>query len=141
MIKLDRLDHLVLTVKDIERTCAFYVQALGMSVITFAGNRKALAFGQQKINLHEVGKEFESKALTPTAGSGDLCFITATPLDQVIEHIRAQGVEIIEGPVTRTGALGKILSVYLRDPDGNLIEIANYQALTSTSVDVMLGAE
>jgi catechol 2,3-dioxygenase-like lactoylglutathione lyase family enzyme len=122
---IDRIDHLVLTVKDIEATCNFYSRVLGMQVVTFGNGRKALQFGNQKINLHQVGKEFEPKALHPTAGSGDLCFITHTPLPEVIEHIRSCSIDIVEGPVKRTGATGPIESVYVRDPDGNLVEIAN----------------
>lgn len=125
-MKIDRLDHLVLTVADIERTCSFYANNLGFEVIRFGQNRVALGFGNQKINLHQVGKEFEPKALRPTAGSGDLCFIAATPLDTVIRELSAAGITIEEGPVDRTGATGKIRSVYLRDPDQNLIEISNY---------------
>ena len=125
-MKIDRLDHLVLTVRDIEATCEFYKRVLGMEVVTFGNNRKALQFGEQKVNLHQAGKEFEPKALRPTPGSADLCLITSTPLKQVIDHVRACGVEIVEGPVMRTGATGPIESVYIRDPDGNLIEIANY---------------
>ncbi len=124
-MNIDRLDHLVRTVRDIGKTCDFYANVLGMEVVTFGGGRKALHFGRQKINLHEAGKEFEPKALRPTPGSADLCLITKTPLDQVIRHVQAHGVAIEEGPVERTGATGKIRSVYLRDPDGNLIEIAN----------------
>lgn len=124
-MKLDSLDHLVLTVKDIDATLAFYAGVLGMEVVTFAGGRKALAFGAQKINLHAHGHEFEPKARHPTPGSADLCFITAVPLDEVVRHLAALGVAVIEGPVRRTGATGPILSVYLRDPDFNLIEIAN----------------
>jgi len=125
-MKIDCLDHLVLTVRDIGVTCDFYSRALGMKVVTFGNNRKALQFGRQKINLHERGKEFDPKAVNPTPGSGDLCFITEIPLLQVKEHIRSCGVEIIEGPVGRTGAVGPIESIYLRDPDGNLIEVSNY---------------
>ena len=126
MINLDRLDHLVLTVKDIEATCAFYSQVLGMQVVTFAEGRRALAFGRQKINLHQVGREFEPKADKPTAGSGDLCFISQTPLSEVVAHLLVSGVEIIEGPVPRAGALGMMESVYFRDPDLNLIEVSVY---------------
>ena len=122
---IDQVDHLVLTVQDIAATCDFYTRVLGMTVITFDNNRKALQFGSQRINLHQVGKEFEPKALRPTAGSGDICFITSVPLDQVIEHVQSQQVEIIVGPVPRVGAAGQLTSIYLRDPDGNLIEIAN----------------
>lgn len=127
---IDRLDHLVLTVSDVEATCAFYARTLGMQATTFGGGRKALTFGTQKINLHQRGKEFEPKADKPTPGSADLCFITSVPLRQAAEHIRSQGVEIIEGPVTRTGAIGPILSIYFRDPDLNLIEISNYESAT-----------
>ena len=124
-MQLDRLDHLVLTVRDIDATCDFYTRVLGMRAVTFAGGRKALAFGRQKINLHQQGREVEPKAEYPTPGSGDLCFITGTPLDQVVAHLQQCGIEIEEGPVQRTGAEGPILSVYLRDPDGNLLEVAN----------------
>jgi catechol 2,3-dioxygenase-like lactoylglutathione lyase family enzyme len=125
-MKIDRLDHLVLTVRDIGVTCDFYSRVLGMKVVTFGNDRKALQFGRQKINLHERGKEFDPKAANPTPGSGDLCFITETPLSQVMGHIRSCGLEIIEGPVRRTGAVGPIESIYIRDPDGNLIEVSNY---------------
>jgi len=123
---IDGIDHLVLTVRDLRATCDFYSRVLGMRVVTFGGDRKALQFGRQKINLHEHGKEFEPKALAPTPGSGDLCFITQTPLPQVVGHLRSCGVQIIEGPVRRTGAVGPIESIYVRDPDGNLIEVSNY---------------
>lgn len=123
---LQSLDHLVLTVRDIEKTCAFYGGILGMEVVTFAGGRTALVFGSQKINLHEHGHEFEPKAFQPTPGSADLCFITATPLAEVVPQLSARGVEILDGPVRRTGAQGSIESIYVRDPDMNLIEISNY---------------
>ena len=125
-MRIDRLDHLVLTVKNIPATCDFYSRALGMEVVTFGDNRKALAFGCQKINLHEAGHEVAPKAHRPTPGSADLCFITSVPLKEVVAHLGRCGVKIIEGPVKRTGARGPIESVYLRDPDGNLIEISNY---------------
>jgi catechol 2,3-dioxygenase-like lactoylglutathione lyase family enzyme len=125
-MKVDRLDHLVLTVKNVDATCAFYSTVMGMRVVTFGSGRKALAFGPQKINLHEQGKEFEPKANQPTPGSADLCFITTVLLTQVIEHLHQQNVEIVEGPVKRTGAVGEIESVYFRDPDLNLIEVSNY---------------
>jgi catechol 2,3-dioxygenase-like lactoylglutathione lyase family enzyme len=121
------LDHLVLTVQNIERTCAFYATVLGMEVMTFGDGRKALAFGSQKINLHERGKEFEPKAGKPTPGSADLCFVTAGPISAVIDHLNSSGVLILEGPVARTGALGPIQSVYFRDPDANLIEVSVYE--------------
>jgi catechol 2,3-dioxygenase-like lactoylglutathione lyase family enzyme len=123
---IDRIDHVVLTVQNIEATCAFYARVLGMRPLTFAGNRKALAFGRQKFNLHEAGREFEPKAARPTPGSIDLCLITSTPLDDVVAHLRRCDVEIIEGPVAKTGATGPIRSVYFRDPDRNLIEVSNY---------------
>jgi catechol 2,3-dioxygenase-like lactoylglutathione lyase family enzyme len=124
-MKLERLDHLVLTVADVEASVAFYERVLGMRAVTFAGGRRALAFGAQKINLHPHGQEFEPKAARPTPGSADLCFLTEVPLDTVRAHLAARGVTVIEGPVRRTGASGPILSVYFRDPDGNLIEVAN----------------
>ena len=124
-MRIDSLDHIVLTVADIPTAVAFYTQALGMDAITFGAGRTALAFGVQKINLHEVGKEFEPKAKQPTPGSADFCFLTMTPLEEVVAHLSDCGVVIEEGPVKRTGAQGAILSVYIRDPDGNLIEIAN----------------
>ncbi|MBB4114358.1 catechol 2,3-dioxygenase-like lactoylglutathione lyase family enzyme [Rhizobium sp. BK226] len=125
MIRIDRLDHLVLTVADIAITCDFYARILGMSVETFAEGRKALKFGWQKINLHQAGREFDPKASHPTAGSGDLCFIAETTLADVITHLQASGVAIEEGPVERTGATGRLRSVYFRDPDGNLLEVSN----------------
>jgi catechol 2,3-dioxygenase-like lactoylglutathione lyase family enzyme len=121
------LDHLVLTVRNIEVTCAFYVGVLGMEVVTFGEGRKALVFGSQKINLHEQGNEFEPKAGQPTPGSADLCFITDSPLSQVVKHLNSLGVPILEGPVVRTGAVGPIQSVYFRDPDANLIEVSVYE--------------
>ncbi len=125
-MKVDRIDHFVLTVHDIKATCDFYSRILGMEVVTFSNDRKALQFGQQKINLHQVGQEFEPKALKPTSGSADFCLITDIPLKQVINYIRLSGYEIADAPVKRTGAIGCIESIYLRDPDGNLIEISNY---------------
>ncbi|MCB1954633.1 MAG: VOC family protein [Rhodocyclaceae bacterium] len=125
MIAVDRLDHLVLTVADIERSCAWYATVLGFSVVRFGEGRTALAFGRQKINLHQSGREFEPKAARPTAGSADLCFIADTPLEAVVEHLAGCGVAIEAGPVARTGATGPIRSVYVRDPDANLIEISN----------------
>ena len=128
---IDRLDHLVLTVKDIETTCAFYTKVLGMREVTFGNGRKALAFGNQKINLHEYGNEIDPKAAFSIPGSADLCIITKVPLSEAIEHIRSCGVNILEGPLARTGATGPIVSIYLRDPDKNLIEIANYTDILS----------
>lgn len=124
-MKISHLDHLVLTVADIENTCNFYQTVLGFEVITFKGDRKALKFGHQKINLHQLGKEFEPKALQPTPGSADLCFISETPISEVVTHLNQLNIQIEEGPVERTGAMHPILSVYIRDPDQNLIEISN----------------
>ncbi len=123
---ISHLDHLVLTVRDIEATIDFYTHVLGMEAFTFANGRHALGFGTQKINLHERGNEFEPRAQHPTPCSADLCFITTTPLAEVMEHLTASGVEIIEGPVERNGAAGLMMSIYFRDPDMNLIEFANY---------------
>ena len=123
-VKLDQLDHLVLTVADIERTIAFYTRILGMEEVTF-GTRKALRFGNQQINLHQRGHEFEPKAAFPTPGSGDLCFLTSVPFEQVTRELEEARVPIELGPVDRTGADGALRSVYLRDPDGNLLEISN----------------
>jgi catechol 2,3-dioxygenase-like lactoylglutathione lyase family enzyme len=124
MIK--RLDHLVLTVKSIQKTIRFYTFVLGMQEETFGSGRRSLRFGNQKINLHEAGHEFEPKAQHPLPGSADLCFITDQPIHSLIEHLRKNNVMVEEGPVKRTGALGPIISVYIRDPDQNLIEISEY---------------
>ena len=124
-MKIDSLDHLVLTVKDIDASASFYSKTLGMDVVTFGGGRKALTFGVQKINLHKYKNEFEPKAEQPTPGSADLCFITSVPLPDLMSHLASCQVEVIEGPVMRTGATGPILSVYFRDPDMNLIEVSN----------------
>ncbi len=124
-MKITSLDHFVLTVKSIEITAGFYNRALGMEVEQFGEGRIALKFGYQKINLHEVGKEFEPKANTPTSGSGDFCLLTDTPIAEVVSHLQGQGVEIEDGPVPRTGATGKLTSVYFRDPDHNLVEVSN----------------
>ena len=125
-MNISQLDHLVLTVQNIDNTCDFYSRVLGMKVVTFGEGRKALHFGQQKINLHEVGKEFEPKAKSPIPGSADLCFITDFPMSDVILHLMRQDIPIEDGPVIRTGAQGPITSVYIRDLDYNLIEISNY---------------
>lgn len=125
-MNLDRLDHLVLTVRDIQATCMFYSTVLGMEVITFSNNRKALKFGQQKLNLHQAEQEFEPKARHPTPGSADLCFITDTPLPEVMKHLKHYDITIEAGIVERTGAVGTIASIYIRDPDGNLLEISQY---------------
>ncbi|MGB3423444.1 MAG: VOC family protein [Castellaniella sp.] len=123
---IDRLDHLVLTVKDVAASCGFYARVLGMEVITFGEGRKALAFGRQKINLHQQGKEIEPKAAVALPGTADLCLITTETPQAVLAHLRACGVPVLDGPVPRTGATGKITSVYFRDPDENLIEVSSY---------------
>ncbi|KAL2077581.1 hypothetical protein ACEWY4_027085 [Coilia grayii] len=125
-VRISHLDHLVLTVGSVSKTIDFYSSVLGMDVVTFKGDRKALGFGQQKINLHQSGKEFEPKAKRPTPGSADLCLITKIPLPAVATHLQACGVAIEEGPVERSGAVGPITSLYFRDPDDNLIEVSNY---------------
>ncbi|MFA7570777.1 MAG: VOC family protein [Sulfurimonadaceae bacterium] len=124
--QIKSLDHLVLTVKDIAKTVEFYTMVLGMQKEIFKQNRVALKFGLQKINLHQLGAEFEPKAYNVKEGSADLCFITQTSVTDFKAHIESLGVKVIEGPVKRTGAVGEINSIYVRDPDGNLIEIANY---------------
>src|SRR5437870_7193286 len=121
---LDRLAPVVLTVRDPAATCDFYRRVLGMEMVTFGQGRLALRFGSQKINLHGTGREFEPKAERPTPGSGDLCFLTDEPLQTWVGRLAENGVPLLKGPVKRTGALGPIESIYLRDPDGNLLEIA-----------------
>lgn len=125
---LERIDHLVLTVADIPRTVDFYQRVLGMRHQVFGEGRSALAFGQQKLNLHQAGREFEPKAAHPLPGAIDLCLVTPWPLERLLAHLAAEGVAVEEGPVRRTGALGPIESVYVRDPDDNLIEIGRYLA-------------
>ena len=123
-MKVDSLDHLVLTVANIERACVFYEAVLGMEHVEAEG-RHALHFGAQKINLHQKDNTFEPKAERPTPGSGDLCFLTATPIPDVLTHLARCDVPVVEGPVSRVGATGKLLSVYVRDHDENLVEISN----------------
>jgi catechol 2,3-dioxygenase-like lactoylglutathione lyase family enzyme len=123
---IDRLDHLVLTVADIDRTCYFYTRVLGMEVVRFGEGRTALKFGQQKINLHPADSIPGLVADKPTPGSGDLCFITTVPLAEVVDHLAQCGVATVAGPGPRAGAVGTIQSVYIRDPDQNLVEISNY---------------
>ncbi|MFD9129401.1 VOC family protein [Kitasatospora sp. NPDC059571] len=125
-MRIQRLDHLVLTVEDIDATIDFYVGLLGMEAVTFGAGRRALAFGESKINLHRAGSEFEPKARRATPGSADLCFIVDPPFGEVLDELKRRGVQLEEGPVQRTGALGPIESVYVRDPDGNLVEISVY---------------
>lgn len=124
-MKITSLDHLVLTVRDMDASIDFYTKVMGMELSSFGNERKALSFGSQKINLHQFTKEFEPKADIPTPGSADLCFLTKTPIIEVISEIQSKNVEILEGPVQRTGATGSILSIYFRDPDQNLIEVSN----------------
>jgi catechol 2,3-dioxygenase-like lactoylglutathione lyase family enzyme len=125
-MNIARLDHLVLTVADIDKSCAFYTRVLGMEVVRFGEGRTALKFGQQKINLHPADNIPSLVADKPTPGSGDLCFITETPIAEVVQHLGRCGVEIIAGPGPRAGAIGTIQSVYFRDPDQNLVEVSNY---------------
>lgn len=131
MLTIDRIDHVVLTARDVDMTAEFYARVLGMTVVSFGDGRRALTFGRQKINLHQAGREFEPKADRPAPGALDVCFITETPIQSVIEHLNRSGVAILDGPVERTGAEGPILSVYFRDPDGNLLEVANRLPVTT----------
>ena len=125
-MRVDRLDHLVLTVASIEATVEFYTRVLSMGVVTFGAGRTALTFGTSKINLHETSNEFEPKALHPTPGSADICLIVDDGIADVIAQLAVAGVPVEAGPVERTGATGPIVSCYLRDPDHNLIELSNY---------------
>ncbi len=127
-VSITGLDHLVLTVTDLDQTAGFYQRVLGMRPVTFGAERRALEFGTSKINLHQAGQEIAPHASRPTPGSADLCLITTTPPGEVLAHLDAQHVPVEDGPVPRAGALGPITSIYLRDPDGNLIEIASYPA-------------
>lgn len=122
---LDAIDHVVLTVRDIPASVAFYTRVLGMREVIFGGDRRALAFGRCKLNLHQAGREFEPKAAHPTRGAADLCLLAHTSIADITRHLAALGVAIEAGPVERTGAQGPLLSVYVRDPDGNLIELSN----------------
>jgi catechol 2,3-dioxygenase-like lactoylglutathione lyase family enzyme len=124
---IERIDHFVLTVSDIDASCDFYERTLGMQREIFGEDRTALKFGLQKINLHPRGREYEPKAKNPVAGSGDFCLITRTPIDEVVKKLETVGVNIELSPSQRTGASGPICSVYFRDPDGNLVEISNYE--------------
>ena len=124
-MRIERLDHLVLTVADVEWTAAFYTDVLGMRAETFGAGRTALHFNTSKINLHQSGKEFEPKAQHPTPGSADLCLIAADPIDDILGQLAEHGIPVEEGSVNRTGATTPLRSGYLRDPDGNLIEISN----------------
>ena len=125
-MKISRIDHIVLTARDVNATVEFYESVMGMEKEISGEGRAALRFGNQKINLHQYRKEFEPKAYVPTPGSQDICFITETNIEEAMIHVKSKGVEIIDGPVARTGAIGPIVSFYFRDPDGNLIEVSNY---------------
>ena len=125
-MRIASIDHIVLTVADLQRTLDFYVRALGMCEVDFANGRKALAFGSQKINLHVKGEEILPNALNANVGTADICLLTDTPLESVLEELEAAGIAVERGMVPRTGALGAINSIYVRDPDGNLIEISRY---------------
>ena len=119
------IDHFVLTCADVDATIDFYTRVLGMTPESFAGGRRALSFGNQKINLHQKGAEFEPKARVATAGSGDFCLLSDVPISEIVAYLATQGIEIIEGPVAKTGAAGALNSIYFRDPDGNLVEVSN----------------
>jgi len=125
-MKIDSIDHVVFTVKDINATCEFYSKVLGMETVTFGEGRKALAFGSQKINLQQLGRESTLIAEKPTPGSADICFVTSMPISEIIAHLNSCGVRLVGGPVERNGARGLMMSVYFRDPDLNLVEVSNY---------------
>jgi catechol 2,3-dioxygenase-like lactoylglutathione lyase family enzyme len=128
-VKIERIDHFVLTVASIDVACAFYTRVLGMQVVRFesmGSARVALAFGKQKINLHQADAVPDPNALKPTPGAADFCLITETPMEEVLTHLQRCNVPVILGPVARTGATGRMISVYVRDPDLNLVEISNY---------------
>jgi catechol 2,3-dioxygenase-like lactoylglutathione lyase family enzyme len=126
-VNLTGIDHLVLTVEDVEAACAFYADVLGAEAVTFGGGRTALRFGEGRINLHPAGEEFEPKAARPTPGAGDFCVTTDAGIETVVGNLRDAGVDVVEGPVERAGAVGRMTSVYLRDPDDNLVEVATYR--------------
>lgn len=125
-MKIDRIDHFVITARDVAATADFYVRVLGMEKVTFGEGRTALTFGRSKINLHQAGAELEPKAMYPSPGGTDFCLITETPMEEVTAHLAREGVTIEVGPDRRTGATGPITSVYFRDPDGNLVEVSRY---------------
>ena len=125
-MRIDSIEHVVFTVKDIKATCDFYTKVLGMDIVTFGEGRKALAFGSQKINLQQLGRESTLIADKPTPGSADICFVTSVPVSEVIAHLNSSGVRLVGGPVERNGARGMMTSVYFRDPDLNLVEVSNY---------------
>jgi len=129
-MKVERFDHLVLTVRNLDDTAEFYARALGVDRVD-NGGRIALNFGNQKINLHETGSEFAPHAARPTPGSADVCFVTSSSVDEIAEHLKAQEIEVELGPVERSGALGAMRSFYFRDPDGNLVEVSTYSLPSS----------
>ncbi len=133
---VDAIDHVVLTVADVEKTARFYADALGFEIMTFGEGRTALMFGRQKINLHPAGREYEPKARVPTSGSADLCFVTRTPIAKIVARLHVLGIPIVAGPDRRDGALGATRSLYIRDPDGNLVELANYEEGRETPATV-----
>ena len=127
---IDRIDHIVLTTRDTPACIRFYTEVLGMKLVRFrtpGGERLSFNFGAQKINLHEWGREFEPRAHVAVPGSLDLCFIASVPLNQVMQKLESAGIPILEGPVARTGAKGEMRSVYVRDPDLNLVEVSVYE--------------
>lgn len=128
-ISITNLDHLVITVKDLSKTMRFYGDILGMKIVQFGQDRIAFHFGNQKINIHELNSELEPKAINSNVGTADLCFITSTSILRVMKILKENNIDIIEGPVEKVGALGKINSIYIRDPDSNLIELSNYIAM------------
>jgi catechol 2,3-dioxygenase-like lactoylglutathione lyase family enzyme len=132
-MKIDSIDHVVFTVKDINVTCEFYSKVLAMEVVTFGEGRKALAFGSQKINLQQLGRESTLIAEKPTSGSADICFVTSVPISEVLAHLNSCGVRLVGGPVERNGARGMMMSVYFRDPDLNLVEVSNYASSQEVS--------
>lgn len=137
-MRVDHFDHIVLVVRDLDATTDFYTRVLGMRAVTFGGGRRALAFGSSKINLHRAGKEFEPGARRPTPGAADICLTVLQPVGEVVAELERLGVAVEEGPVPRTGALGPMTSVYVRDPDGNLVELSSYH--TSGVVEERIAA-
>jgi catechol 2,3-dioxygenase-like lactoylglutathione lyase family enzyme len=125
-MKIDSIDHIVLTVKDLDAACEFYSNVLGMEVVTFSEDRKALSFGSQKINLQRLGRESTLTADKPTSGSADVCFVTSVSISDVLAHLKSCGVKLLAGPIGRSGARGQMMSIYFRDPDMNLIEVSHY---------------
>ena len=130
-ISIERIDHFVITVSDIDKTINFYKRVLGMSVIAFANDRKALRFGNQKINIHQAGKEMKPNAQNAAMGTADVCFISDHPLETVQNHLQSEHIHIEYGPIEQHGAVGIMDSVYFRDPDGNLIEVGVYRSTTT----------